>query len=92
MQAVLGSIVIACQGHADVETLGGRSPISLYLLTIAKSGERKSKCDSLALEPIRRFEQCKLARFRQQHRAFESPESKELTVIEGDDGASCFGT
>jgi hypothetical protein len=39
-----------------VQTLGGVRPISLYALTIAKSGERKSSCDTLAMEPVRTFE------------------------------------
>lgn len=37
---------LAVQGFADVETLGGTRPLSLYLLTIARSGERKSSCDA----------------------------------------------
>ena len=36
---------LAVQGHADIETLGGNRPLSLYVLTIAESGERKSSCD-----------------------------------------------
>ncbi|MRX50445.1 DUF3987 domain-containing protein [Paracoccus sp. S-4012] len=38
---------LAVQGHANVETLGGPRPLSLYFLTIAASGERKSTCDAL---------------------------------------------
>ena len=36
---------LAVMGHADVETLGGRRPVSLYVLTIAASGERKTSSD-----------------------------------------------
>lgn len=38
---------LAVQGHANVETLGGPRPLSLFLLTVAASGERKSTCDAL---------------------------------------------
>jgi hypothetical protein len=37
---------LAVQGFADVQTLGGTRPLSLYALTIARSGERKSACDA----------------------------------------------
>lgn len=37
---------LAVQGFANVETLGGLRPVSLYALTIARSGERKSSCDA----------------------------------------------
>lgn len=55
-QSVLGVAALAVQGLADVETLHGRAPISIYLLTVAESGERKSTCDRLAMRPIREFE------------------------------------
>ncbi|MGY6410844.1 MAG: DUF3987 domain-containing protein [Alkalilacustris sp.] len=44
------------QALADVETLHGRAPASLFLLTIAQSGERKSACDRLAMRAVREFE------------------------------------
>jgi hypothetical protein len=55
-QSLLAAASLACQGHADVQALGGIRPISLYALTIAKSGERKSSCDTLAMEAVRLFE------------------------------------
>lgn len=47
---------LAVMGHADVETLGGTRPLSLYALTIAKSGERKSSCDAPLMSALRAFE------------------------------------
>lgn len=47
---------LAVQGFANVETLGGPRPVSLYLLTIAKSGERKSSCDMPFMEALRAHE------------------------------------
>jgi hypothetical protein len=46
--AVLGCAALAAQPHANVQTLGGVRPISLFMLTIAESGERKTAADSLA--------------------------------------------
>jgi hypothetical protein len=47
---------LAVQGFADVETLGGARPVSLYLLTVARSGERKTSCDAALLGALRDFE------------------------------------
>jgi hypothetical protein len=40
---------LAALGFADVETLGGPRPLSLYALTIARSGERDPRCFRAAL-------------------------------------------
>ena len=47
---------LAVQGHVDVDTLAGPRPVSLYLLTIAQSGERKSSCDAPLMAGLREFE------------------------------------
>lgn len=47
---------LAVQGFANVETLGGARPVSLNVLTIAKSGERKSSCDAPLMAALRDFE------------------------------------
>ena len=47
---------LAVQGFADVETLGGPRPLSLYALTIARSGERKSACDAPLMAALREHE------------------------------------
>ncbi|MDJ1018408.1 MAG: YfjI family protein [Paracoccaceae bacterium] len=55
-QSLLAATSLAAQTQADVQTLGGVRPVSLFALTIAKSGERKSSCDALAMKPVREFE------------------------------------
>ncbi len=47
---------LAVQGFADVETLGGNRPLSLYILTVAQSGERKSACDAPLMAALRSYE------------------------------------
>lgn len=47
---------LAAQGFADVETLGGPRPLSLYVLTVAQSGERKSACDAPLMAALRDHE------------------------------------
>lgn len=55
-QSALAVASLAAQALGDVETLGGPAPCSLFLLTVAASGERKSSCDRLLMQPVRAFE------------------------------------
>ena len=55
-QSALAVASLAVQGFADVETLGGTRPLSLYALTIARSGERKSACDAPLMAGLRAHE------------------------------------
>ena len=57
-QAVLGAIALVGQGHADVVLPSGQlKPLSMFLMTIAGSGERKSAVDRLALHAIYDYEE-----------------------------------
>ncbi|MCF8486117.1 MAG: DUF3987 domain-containing protein [Rhodobacteraceae bacterium] len=56
-QSALAVASLAVQGFANVETLGGGfAPPSLYALTIARSGERKSSCDGPLMAALRAYE------------------------------------
>jgi hypothetical protein len=55
-QSALAVASLAVMAFADVETLGGNRPTSLYALTIAKSGERKSSCDAPLMATLRAVE------------------------------------
>lgn len=55
-QSALAVASLAVQGFANVETLGGYRPLSLYALTVAQSGQRKSSCDAPLMEALREFE------------------------------------
>ena len=51
--AILGAMSIACQHLIDVDCPGGgRSPTSLFLLSSAESGERKSTIENFIFKPI----------------------------------------
>jgi hypothetical protein len=54
--SALSATALVVQGHANVETLGGVKPLSLYMLTVARSGERKSSCDAPIIAAIKDFE------------------------------------
>lgn len=55
-QSALAVTALCVQGWADVETLRGSVPCSLFCLTIAESGERKSSCDRLLMQGVADFE------------------------------------
>src|SRR6056297_3207048 len=55
-QSALAVASLAVQAFADVETLGGARPVSLYALTVARSGERKSACDAPLMAALREHE------------------------------------
>ena len=55
--AALASLSVACQGHIDVQRANGLwGPVSLDLLAIAASGERKSSADGHMFAPIKEYE------------------------------------
>jgi hypothetical protein len=68
-QSALAVASLAVQGFADVDTLGGPRPLSLYALTVARSGERKSACDAPLMAGLRDHER---EQARAQRDAFET--------------------
>jgi hypothetical protein len=50
-QSVLAAAALAVQGHADVVNDGRVHPLTLFLIAIAESGERKTATDHAALWP-----------------------------------------
>jgi hypothetical protein len=57
-QSVLAVASLAAQVHADVLLpYGQKRPLSLFFVTVAASGDRKSTADNEALWPIRKYEQ-----------------------------------
>ena len=89
--AVLGAAALAVQPIANVETLGGPAPTSLFLLTIAQSGERKSACDRLAVEGVRAFEAAlmeeyglSMAAWRNRHALWDTERKRTLGEKEKD--------
>ena len=53
----LSAVSVAVQAHHDMERKQGLSgPVSLFLLTLAASGERKSSCDAYFTKAIRDYE------------------------------------
>jgi hypothetical protein len=56
--SVLATCSLACQPHADIELPTGEAkPLSLYIVTVASSGERKTSNDARALVPVKEREE-----------------------------------
>ena len=55
-QSILGAAFMTCQHLADVQTPGGRKPLSENMLTLALSSDGKSTADGPALAHIRELE------------------------------------
>lgn len=69
-QSALAVAALALQAHADVETLGGYRPLSLYCLTIAGSGERKSSCDDDLMQAMHEYERAQEQNYREARKAW----------------------
>ncbi len=60
LQSCLASINFLTQGLCNIEAEIGSIPTSLYFITVAQSGDRKSTVDKFFLKPIRLYEQALL--------------------------------
>ncbi|WP_122690711.1 YfjI family protein [Pseudomonas viridiflava] len=65
-QSVLAASGLATQGHAGLQLDGRNYPLSLYLITVAASGDRKTAADRCALLPARQWEREQWQRYREQ--------------------------
>ncbi len=65
-QSALAVASLAVQAHANVQSLAGSVPLSLYALTIAQSGERKSACDRLVMQGLRDHEKSQFDAYREE--------------------------
>ncbi len=62
--ALLTVMSLVAQALADIKLPSvGRTPLSLFLLTVAKSGERKSATDKIAMAVIEKFELALVRKF-----------------------------
>ncbi|MCP2076134.1 UNVERIFIED_ORG: hypothetical protein J2Y77_005570 [Pseudomonas lini] len=65
-QSVLAASALATQGHAALHLDGRNYPLSLYLITVAASGDRKTAADRCALLSARQWEREQWQRYREQ--------------------------
>lgn len=83
--SALCAMATACQGLADVQRPGltGLTPLSLYFLTLADSGERKTAADGFFFEPIKRLEKSMRQEYAEGLSNFESDKKIYLAKVRG---------
>ncbi|WJM79880.1 YfjI family protein [Pectobacterium brasiliense] len=84
--SALGVISLGCQNRVDVCRLKNlRSPVSLFLLTIAESGERKSTVDKLFMQPLYEYEERLFEQYSQEMMEYnlrkESADAEKKAII-----------
>ena len=89
-QSVLAAAAMAAQPHANVLRAGQPIPLSLFALTIAESGDRKSAADRLALRAHQERQQTlqetyrqALAVYRKRRDAYQSVRGQALEKPKG---------
>lgn len=62
-QCLLGAASLLTQGLFNVDTLNGKKPLSLYLLTLGDSGDGKSTSQGVALQPVIEWQRSQAKRY-----------------------------
>lgn len=90
-QSVLSAAAMAAQPHGNVQRAGQLIPLSLFALTVAESGDRKSAADRLALQAHQQhqrelLEQYKsdVKEYRDQRDAYQKARTNILDKAKGD--------
>ena len=74
--AALSALSVAAQAHADIERAKKLSgPSSLFMLSIAESGERKTTCDGFFTSAIRAYEAVQAERVKPLLKKYEAERS-----------------
>ncbi len=71
-QSFLGAASLIAQPHVDIEIDGRTFPVSLYLISIAESGDRKTAVDNIAMHPVRGYEKMLLDCFKDDKRRYRN--------------------
>ena len=75
-QCLLGAASLLTQGLFNVETLAGKRPLSLYLLTLGDSGDGKSTAQGVALAPVNEWQRQTARRYTEALKDFEAAKRK----------------
>ena len=71
-QSVLAAAALVAQARRDIEIDGRRIPLSLNVISIAESGDRKSTADNIALEPIHDHQQALMVEWKEKNEQYEN--------------------
>lgn len=79
-QSVLAASALATQGHASLQLDGRNYPLSLYLITVAASGDRKTAADRFALLSARQWEREQWQRYREKLARYRVTQRQALRI------------
>ncbi|WP_348748926.1 YfjI family protein [Pseudomonas rhodesiae] len=82
-QSVLAASALATQGHAGLQLDGRNYPLSLYLITVAASGDRKTAADRCALLPAPQWEREQWQRYREQLARYRAAQRQAQRIKPG---------
>lgn len=86
--SVLAAASLAIQPHADIEMDGRRIPLSLFFISVAESGDRKSGADNIALHPIHNYQKMLLSVYGEEKRQYKNQkdawEKKRQNILNSD--------
>lgn len=71
-QSLLGAVSLVAQAHANVKLDGRDIALSLFMITVAESGERKSAVDDMALAAILKWQRQLCQVYNEEYRAYEA--------------------
>lgn len=90
-QSVLSAAAMAAQPHGNAQRAGQQIPLSLFALTVAESGDRKSAADRLALQAHQQYQRELLEQhkvdskeYRDQRDAYQKARTNILDKAKGD--------
>jgi hypothetical protein len=90
-QSVLAAAAMASQPHGNVQCSGQLIPLSLYALTVAESGDRKSTVDRLALQEHQNHQRelmmvykADAKEYRDKQDAYQKARAHVLNTVKGD--------
>jgi hypothetical protein len=82
-QSVLAASALATQGHAGLQLDWRNYPLSLYLITVAASGDRKTAGDRCALLSARQWEREQRQRYREQLARYRAAQRQAQRIKPG---------
>ncbi len=90
-QSILSAAAMAAQAHGNAQRAGQQIPLSLFALTVAESGDRKSAADRLALQAHQQHQRELLAQhkaeakeYRNKRDSFQKARTNILDKAKGD--------
>lgn len=70
-QSVLAAASLLTQGHANVAFDGRVTPLTLFKISVAETGERKSAVDEVALSAVFKYQEMQCKTYREEYRRYE---------------------